>query len=122
MRQLKKFKFDIILISIFIISLLAWLIIWICTSTNENKKAIVEYDNEIVLELNLNENKEIRLKDLSNGKTLNYSMLIIIEDGSIRVEENECPNHDCIKEGRKNKIGDVIICLPNKIVIKVVKA
>lgn len=119
---MKKFKFDIILISIFIISLLAWLIIWICTSTNENKKAIVEYDNEIVLELNLNENKEIRLKDLSNGKTLNYSMLIIIEDGSIRVEENECPNHDCIKEGRKNKIGDVIICLPNKIVIKVVKA
>jgi len=119
---LRKFKFDIFLIILLIGALVSWLVIWIVTSSNENKKAIIEYDNEVVLELSLSENKEVRLKELSNGKTLKYEMLIIVEDGTIRVEENECPNHDCIKEGKKNKIGDVIVCLPNKIVIKVVKS
>ena len=122
MRELRKFKFDIFLIILLIGALVSWLVIWIVTSSNENKKAIIEYDNEVVLELSLSENKEVRLKELSNGKTLKYEMLIIVEDGTIRVEENECPNHDCIKEGKKNKIGDVIVCLPNKIVIKVVKS
>jgi len=119
---LRKFKFDIFLIILLIGALVSWLVIWIASSSNENKKAIIEYDNEVVLELSLSENKEVRLKELSNGKTLKYEMLIIVEDGTIRVEENECPNHDCIKEGKKNKIGDVIVCLPNKIVIKVVKS
>lgn len=119
---MRKFKFDIFLIILLIGALVSWLVIWIVTSSNENKKAIIEYDNEVVLELSLSENKEVRLKELSNGKTLKYEMLIIVEDGTIRVEENECPNHDCIKEGKKNKIGDVIVCLPNKVVIKVVKS
>ena len=119
---MRKFKFDIFLIILLIGALVSWLVIWIASSSNENKKAIIEYDNEVVLELSLSENKEVRLKELSNGKTLKYEMLIIVEDGTIRVEENECPNHDCIKEGKKSKIGDVIVCLPNKIVIKVVKS
>lgn len=122
MRELRKFKFDIFLIILLIGALVSWLVIWIVTSSNENKKAIIEYDNEVVLELSLSENKEVRLKELSNGKTLKYEMLIIVEDGTIRVEENECPNHDCIKEGKKNKVGDVIVCLPNKIVIRIIES
>ena len=119
---MRKFKFDIFLIILLVGALIAWLVVWIATSSNDKKKAVIEYNNEVVLELSLSENKQIRLKELSNGKTLEYEMLIVVEDGTIRVEENECPNHDCIKEGKKDKIGDVIICLPNKIVIKVVKA
>ena len=122
MRKLKKFKFDIFLIILLVGALVTWLVVWIATSSNDKKKAIIEYNNDVVLELSLSEDKEIRLKELSNGKTLEYEMLIVVENGTIRVQENECPNHDCIKEGKKDKIGDVIICLPNKIVIKVVKA
>ena len=122
MRKLKKFRFDIILIALLISSLVTWLIVWGVTATKSSKKAVITYDNEKIMEVSLDENKEISLYELPNGKTLNYKMLIIVEDGSIRVEENDCPNHDCIKEGKKNKVGDVIVCLPNKIVIRIIES
>ena len=119
---MKKFKFDIILVSLLIISLVLWLVFWSVSSTKVNKKAIVEYDNEKIMEIDLNTDQEIRLHELDNGVTLKYEMLIVVENKTIRVKENECPNHDCIKEGKKSKIGDTIICLPNRILIRIVKA
>ena len=119
---MKKFKFDIILISVLIIGLVSWLVFWAISGSNVNKKAIVEYNNEEILEIDLNVDQEIRLKKKKNGETLKYEMLIVVKKGYIFVKENDCPNHDCIKEGKKNKIGDTIICLPNRILIRIVRA
>jgi len=121
-QKVKKFKFDIILISVLIIGLVSWLVFWAISGSNVNKKAIVEYNNEEILEIDLNVDQEIRLHELKNGETLKYEMLIVVKKGYIFVKENDCPNHDCIKEGKKNKIGDTIICLPNRILIRIVKA
>lgn len=123
MVNLKKFRFDILLVSILVISLISWLVIWgIITSNNNVKtKAVIKYDDEIVMELDMSENTEIELFDLGDGKHLKYKMIIVVEDKKVWVKDNECPNHDCIKEGKKSKVGDVIVCLPNKVVIKVEK-
>ena len=121
MVKLKKFSFDIMLISILVISLISWLVVWGITANNKNRKAVIIHDDEVIMELDLSVDKEIELYELENGKTLEYRMIIIVKDNKIWVEENECPNHDCIKEGKKSKVGDVIICLPNKIIIRIEK-
>ncbi len=119
---MKKFRFDIILIIILVASLATWLIVWGISAKNVNKKAVISYGDEVIKEVNLNENQEITLYELSDGRKLNYEMLIVVSDGSIWVEENDCPNHDCIKAGKKSNVGDVIICLPNNIIIRIVEA
>lgn len=121
--NLKKFRFDIIIISVLVISLVTWLVLWgiIASNKNTKTKAVIKYDDEIIMELDMSENTEIELFDLGDGRKLKYKMIIVIENKKVWVEENECPNHDCIKEGKKSKVGDVIVCLPNKVVIKVEK-
>ncbi len=121
--NLKKFRFDIIIISVLVISLVTWLVLWVIIASNKNTKtkAVIKYDDEIIMELDMSDNTEIELFDLGDGKKLKYKMIIVIENKKVWVEENECPNHDCIKEGKKSKVGDVIVCLPNKVVIKVEK-
>ncbi len=121
--NLKKFRFDIIIISVLVISLVTWLVFWVIIASNKNTKtkAVIKYDDEIIMELDMSENTEIELFDLGDGRKLKYKMIIVIENKKVWVEENECPNHDCIKEGKKSKVGDVIVCLPNKVVIKVEK-
>jgi hypothetical protein len=123
MVNLKKFRFDIIIISVLVISLVTWLVLWVIIASNKNTKtkAVIKYDDEIIMELDMSDNTEIELFDLGDGKKLKYKMIIVIENKKVWVEENECPNHDCIKEGKKSKVGDVIVCLPNKVVIKVEK-
>lgn len=46
---------------------------------------------------------------------------IEIKDGKVRVTDSPCPQHICVKQGWKSREGEVIICLPNRIVVKVVR-
>ena len=59
--KLKKFKFDILLISILVLSLVSWLVIWGFTADSKNKKAVIEYNNEVIMELDLAVDKEFEL-------------------------------------------------------------
>jgi hypothetical protein len=45
--------------------------------------------------------------------------LIVIQDGFVYIEEADCNDRICISKGKINKIGDSIICLPHKLVIKI---
>ena len=45
---------------------------------------------------------------------------IVIENGYCYMEEAECPDHLCIKQGKVNKSGQTIVCLPNRVVVTVV--
>ena len=42
---------------------------------------------------------------------------IIIEAGTVRMEDADCPDKLCVKQGRISRAGQSIICLPNRLVI-----
>ncbi|AEH50908.1 NusG domain II-containing protein [Pseudothermotoga thermarum] len=46
-----------------------------------------------------------------------YVMKVVFENGKVWVEEADCPNKLCEKIG-KIGAGGVIVCLPNKLIIK----
>lgn len=46
-------------------------------------------------------------------------MNVVIKNGSVHVENSVCPNGACEHTGSINKKGESIICLPNKILIKI---
>jgi len=42
-----------------------------------------------------------------------------IKDGSVFFADSDCPRRDCLRAGAANKAGQCIICLPNRITVKV---
>ena len=46
-------------------------------------------------------------------------MDVVVKNGSVRVESSVCPSGACEHSGSINKKGESIICLPNKILIKI---
>lgn len=43
-----------------------------------------------------------------------YSNVFRIEDGTVRVVETDCPNHQCERTGRISRAGQSIACVPNE--------
>ena len=46
---------------------------------------------------------------------------IIIKDSEVYIEEANCPDKLCIKQGHIHKVNESIICLPNKLVVRIVE-
>ena len=64
-------------------------------------------------EYSLQEDREIALS-LENGTNL-----LIIRNGQVWMEEADCPDGLCIRQGAVSRVGESIICLPHELVVTV---
>lgn len=44
---------------------------------------------------------------------------IIIKDDTIKMIDADCPDSLCIYQGKVNKVGQSLVCLPNKVMIEI---
>lgn len=103
-------KNDIILIgAVLLIAIVAALVVSL--SGEAGAYVVVRVDGEEVGKYSLSEDGEYSL----NGGT----NILIIEDGAAYLIEANCPDHLCIKQGKINKNGQTITCLPNKLTVTV---
>jgi hypothetical protein len=105
-------KSDIKLILILAVITLSCFILFNFSSDNKDKKALVYYENKLIKTIDLTS---------SNTYTVNgYNGKVVLEtkQGSIRVREEKSPLHICSKQGWVSNTNEIIVCLPNKIVIK----
>ena len=47
---------------------------------------------------------------------------IVISGGEAHMEEADCPDGYCIKQGSINKANQTIVCLPHKLVVEVIQS
>ena len=107
-------KKDIYLvIVVLIISLFCLFLIKI----NEKKgnTANVYYEDKLVLSIDLND----KTKRTYEVEGYNGKLSILTENGKVKVVEENSPKHLCSKQGFIENAFESIICLPNKIVIKI---
>ena len=71
----------------------------------------VRIDGEETVRYPLSEDGVFRI-DSGDG---DYNILTI-EHGEASVSESNCKNQICVKTGKKSKAGEVIVCLPHKVV------
>ena len=76
--------------------------------------AIIEQDGETVAELDLNKDTELFLNDENGG-----SNTITGHNGQISVTEANCPDLVCVRTGAISETGEVIACLPHKLIITI---
>ena len=107
----KKLIADIILIaSVLLVGLSVFLIV---TLTKEVGNSVrVSVDGRVVGEYSLSVDGEYSL----NGGT----NILVIKGGKAYMKYASCPDGLCINQGEAYKIGQKIVCLPNRVMVEVI--
>jgi len=79
----------------------------------EGKKAVIYVDNErfAVLDIGADRTLEVSSKD--------GNAVIRSDQNGIQIVSSSCPHLHCVKMGRISIAGQVIVCVPNHILIKI---
>lgn len=108
----KKLLSDIILIGVLLIVSLSVFLIWYLSGT-EGSTALVTVDGKKVGEYSLAIDGVYYVNDGTN--------VLVIEDGKAYIREANCPGYqDCVETGKISRVGETIVCLPNKVVVEIV--
>lgn len=70
-------------------------------------------DGAMVQELSLNEERSIEIAG-------DYHNVVTIQDGKVSISESDCPGEDCVHSGWIRSVGRSIVCLPNKVEVRLV--
>lgn len=88
-------------------------------------KSVISYGEKYVsIQVDGKEIKKVIFDDSVVGKTIpirteyGYN-LIEIGDEKVRVIEADCPDKLDVKQGYISKVGEIIVCLPNRLVIEI---
>ena len=108
-------KNDIKLI-IFIIIIGAVFILFININKEEGNAIEVYYEDKLILSADLNVN-DVYTVDGKLG-----DVVIEVKDKKVRVVKENSPKNICSKEGYISDSTKPLICLPNKVVIKIVQS
>ena len=77
-------------------------------------RAEVTIDGTLVKTLDLSKDQEVIIHGAHDGTNR-----LIVENGTIRCAEASCPDHVCVNQGKQYRNGDLIVCLPNLMIVKV---
>ena len=75
--------------------------------------AEVYLDGQLVKTVPLNTDQTFLLED-------RYSNEITVKDGAIAFTSSNCPGQDCVHSGSIHSTGRSLVCLPNRVEIRVV--
>jgi len=84
--------------------------------------AIYEASNGTVLErfdLSKNITYTIVTEPLS-GETEPGENQLIIENGKAWISKANCPNQDCVHQGKISQSGEMLVCLPHRVTVSIV--
>ncbi len=107
-------KLDVLLILFYLVVSLGLGYMFTVDDVVDNKIVEISVDNQLhrSYSLPLKEPVEITLDQLGHN-------VIRIEGDEVWIVEADCPDQICVHDGKKSKSGDLLVCLPNKVVIEI---
>ena len=108
-------KSDKLLLLILFIIIVISCIIMVLIRNDNPKNALVYYEDNLVLTIDLS--KKGKSTYTVDGKL--GDVVIEKKDSKVRVINETSPNHICSKQGYISESYEVLVCLPNKVVIKI---
>lgn len=85
------------------------------SSADKSLVAVVKQRDKIIERINLanvTEQRRIEVDGL-------YNESILVEKGRIRFEDADCPDRICVNTGWLEKVGDIAVCIPNQVMIRI---
>lgn len=113
LKALKKGDFIIFAVILFIA-----IICFIPFINTQSDQLICEIsqDNKIIHKIILNNG----YKDKITIETKNGNSVICIDDNSVWFEHSDCPDQICVNTGKLTHAGQIAVCLPNKVIVKLI--
>ena len=110
MDKRKRLRMDILLIAL-LLAATGILYLLFGNTKETGVVAVVRVEGAVVARYRLDEDGVYPL----NGGT----NILVIEGGLAWMQEANCPDHICMQQGKINKTGQVITCLPNLLTVTV---
>lgn len=85
-------------------------------SAKSRQMVRVLYGGELIGLYPLDRDEEIEI--LRKG----HRNLVIIQNGTVRMEESDCKNQICVNTGTISLAGELIVCLPNQVIVEIVNS
>lgn len=82
----------------------------------DNKYVEIYVKGQLYKKVSIKDNK---FKEEIDIKTDLGENIVQIENGGVRIIDADCPDKVCVKDGFKDKVGSVLVCLPHKVVIQI---
>ena len=103
----------VLILIVFILFIIIFSILKI-TEKHDNLEALVYYENDLILRIDLSKEEQEYTVNGYNGE-----IKLLAGNGHIKVSDEISPLHLCSKMGYISKSYEQIVCLPNKIIIKI---
>ena len=100
---------------IFFVTMLAVLIgvlFVLKTGTDKGETVVVYQEGKKIQELSLYEDREILIEN-------SYTNKLVVKQGKAAIVESDCPGMDCVHSGWIKDMGRSLICLPNRVEIRI---
>lgn len=101
------------MVFVLVLLLISSALLLLSGNREEGGSVRVEVEGRVIARYSLSESGRYVL----NGGT----NILVIEDGKAYMEDADCPDKLCVKQGRIYRKGETITCLPNKLMVTVEK-
>ena len=108
-------KNDLILLGIILAVSILTLGILYAVTHGTGETVVVSVDGTETMRLPLNEDVQVWIDGYSGGKNL-----LVIEDGTVRITEADCPEQVCVHSGKASELKS-IVCAPHRVVVSIEK-
>ena len=106
-------KGDLIAIALVVFIAIGTVVAFLPTeAAGENGIAQIYMDSALIRELPLDMDTSLVIEG-------DYLNTVTVESGKIRISESSCPGGDCVHSGAIASPGRSIVCLPNRVEIRV---
>lgn len=102
----------IVIVFVVILAIVTGTLFWMKTNSQKADVVTIYKEGEKIQELSLKEDMEFSVKN-------NYTNHIVVKDGKVSITESDCPGEDCVHSGWISDAGRSIVCLPNRVEIRI---
>ncbi len=88
---------------------------WSKHNSSGPKEVIIKIENQVyashLLDLTLDKTYDIQTELGRN--------VVVIHEGEVWIEEADCPDDTCVRDGHISDAGEILVCLPHRVVIEI---
>lgn len=95
-----------------VIAILVSVLFWTNVGAEEGSVLMVYQNGQLIEELSLDADAELVVEGA-------YTNKIVVKDGKASIEESDCPGNDCMHSGAIHEAGRSIVCLPNRVELRI---
>ena len=117
-----KKKRELVLILVLLLAAAAGFLVNQAMHKKPAAQVEITVDGKLVRTLDLNQDADLIIDVPVGALVREYGGTnhLIIQDGTAWISEASCPDKVCVHQGKVSLNGELIVCLPNRVIAKIV--